>query len=1084
MAITSDSRLGSIIENYRLLSVLGTGSTSVVYLGQQLDDHHGLVAVKILSYQTTTLVADHASFRRRFLREAHAASKLRNEHIVPVLSYGDDDEMTYMIMPVIVGGTLGSLLADRLEPLPLSEIAGYLTQIASALDTAHQQGVVHRDVKPTNILLDEHRNVYLTDFGIARIFDSGDNALTREGPATLTRTGQVLGTPYYMAPEQVKGEPVTPATDIYALGVVLYQMVTGQVPFHGDTPLAVALQHLQETPSAPRLLRAELPAPIEDVIMRALAKEPRDRFSSAGAMAEAFHAGLATITTPDAGAAPSGIWPFATGFGARAVALDAADLPYTGRASSVRDGVADDRPSDPQDPLVGVDFDGYRIVRRVASTTTGNVYMTTRDDESAIYRLRTFAQLANLAPAERAAYPERFEEQALNLTALHHPNILPVTDFGIFRGTPYLVMPDPSGPSLSALVEHNDLLEFTTIATYVDQTAAALSHAHEQGILHLGLAANCIFARADGSVVVGDFAVRELAPQQDGQIQGSPLYVTSEACSPEQLLGNPTGAYTDVYALGAVLYHLLAGHPVFTGTTPDDIAQQHLHSSIPPLRRWRKDVPPGLENVLTRALSKEPEHRFQHPVELASAYRRVIGRGGAGASLTASTVGATSGQAAIAPMTSAAVSQTPTLASTPAPPTAPIGRADGVSGRAQPASTPPEPMRQLAPSPPAPPPPVKPAPPERGADRPGFLHRRFAKELIALVALVAIVGGTLGIFSLLQNRKTTQTSPPGGGTSAQTAQVFFADGQYGQGNTDALKIQIPSLPAPPQGSQYLAWLIDSQTQKALSLGILAQQADKSWSLSYSGNGSTGQPGTNLLSLGDAVEITQEQGSVSAPTGKVVLRGALPPKALAQIKYLLVSAPQTPKQEGYVVGLLQQAQALASQAGQLPSLMQPSLQITPHCAAQNILNILEGTSGPDYRQLGLACLDRKIFPTDDGVGLLGPTGYLTNVANYVVQAAKASDASKQIQLHSGHVVIATDDARKWLTTVQQDAIAIAVDNNFDPKLADEINRLAGIALSGQNIDNDETIDPVPNEAGVETAYEHSQKLIILPLVPPR
>lgn len=1084
MAITSDSRLGSIIENYRLLSVLGTGSTSVVYLGQQLDDHHGLVAVKILSYQTTTLVADHASFRRRFLREAHAASKLRNEHIVPVLSYGDDDEMTYMIMPVIVGGTLGSLLADRSEPLPLSEIAGYLTQIASALDTAHQQGVVHRDVKPTNILLDEHRNVYLTDFGIARIFDSGDNALTREGPATLTRTGQVLGTPYYMAPEQVKGEPVTPATDIYALGVVLYQMVTGQVPFHGDTPLAVALQHLQETPSAPRLLRAELPAPIEDVIMRALAKEPRDRFSSAGTMAETFHAGLATITTPDADAAPSGIWPFATGFGARAVTLDAADLPYARQSASVRDGAADDPPDDPQDPLVGVDFDGYRIVRRVASSTAGNVYMATRDDESAVYRLRTFASLANLAPAERAAYPERFEEQALNLTALHHPNILPVTDFGIYRGTPYLVMPDPSGPSLSAVVEHNDPLEFTTIATYVDQTAAALSHAHEQGILHLGLAANCIFVRADGSVVVGDFAVRELAPQQDGQLQGSPLYVTSEACSPEQLLGNPTGAFTDVYALGAVLYHLLAGHPVFTGATPDDIAQQHLHSSIPPLRRWRKDVPPGLENVLTRALSKEPEHRFQHPVELAAAYRRVIGRTGAGASLAASTTGATSGQAALTPITPVAVTQTPALAATPAPPAAPIGRADGASGRAQPAPTPPEPMRQLAPTPPAPPPPVKPAPPERSADRPGFLHRRFAKEVIALVALIAIVGGTLGIFNVLQNRGTAQRPSQTAGAGASVGQVFFEDGQYGAGHTDALTIQIPSFAAPPAGFHYAAWLIDDQTHKSLSLGTLVSGTGNSWSLSFAGTGSPGQPGADLLTLGNEVEVTQEQGDVSSPTGTAVLRASFPPLAFAQIKYLLVSAPQTPNQQGYVVGMEQQTQALSAQAQQLLSYIQPGLQITPTCAAQNILNIIEGTSGPDYSPLSQACFSRKIFSTADGLGLIGAQGYLAGAAHYAVEAAKAPDASKQIQLHAGHVSIASDDVGKWLTTIVQDALAIVVDHNFSLGNAQEIAAMAHVALIGKDIDNDETIDPVPGEAGVQTAYEHSQKLTILQLVPVR
>src|SRR5262249_26346218 len=153
-------------------------------------------------------------------------------------------------------------------------------------------GIVHRDVKPSNVLIDDNGQLYLTDFGIARLFDSGANALTVERVAALTVTGQVLGTPYYMAPEQVKGEPVGPATDVYALGVLVYQMVTGQVPYQGDTPLAVALQHLQDDPCPPSLLRQELPMAAESAILRAIAKQPSDRFASAGALAGAFDAGL------------------------------------------------------------------------------------------------------------------------------------------------------------------------------------------------------------------------------------------------------------------------------------------------------------------------------------------------------------------------------------------------------------------------------------------------------------------------------------------------------------------------------------------------------------------------------------------------------------------------------------------------------------------------------------------------------------------------------------------------------------------------------------------------------------------------
>jgi serine/threonine protein kinase len=234
----------------------------------------------------------------RFLREARATSKLRHDHILPVLSYGEADNVTYIVLPVITGGTLAARLTGPGRPLALQEISEYITQVASALDFAHQQGIVHRDVKPSNILLDRRRYVYLSDFGIARLFESGGNALTREGQVTLTRTGQVLGTPYYMAPEQIRGGPMGPATHIYALGVVLYELVTGQVPFQGDTPLAIAMQHLQESPFPPRALRRDLSASMEAVMLHALAKEPGERYGSAGALAQAFERARAAAWRP------------------------------------------------------------------------------------------------------------------------------------------------------------------------------------------------------------------------------------------------------------------------------------------------------------------------------------------------------------------------------------------------------------------------------------------------------------------------------------------------------------------------------------------------------------------------------------------------------------------------------------------------------------------------------------------------------------------------------------------------------------------------------------------------------------------
>lgn len=293
----AEGLLGRTIEDYQLIRVLGRGGMSLVLLGQSLHDPHDQVAIKVLKPSLSSMVDDNASFQARFRREAKTIHHLRQEHIVPVLSYGETEDLVYMVMPLIDGGTLASRLAMDEGPVPFPEIVRYLSQLASALDYAHQHGIVHRDIKPSNVLLDKQGNVYLADFGIARLFDSALADL-QTGPTSLTMLGEIFGTPAYIAPERFVGEQAGPPADIYALGVVLYLLVTGQVPFEAETPLALGMKHINEPPLSPRALRADLPLPAEAAILRALAKEPADRFASAGALAQAFEAGLRGVWTP------------------------------------------------------------------------------------------------------------------------------------------------------------------------------------------------------------------------------------------------------------------------------------------------------------------------------------------------------------------------------------------------------------------------------------------------------------------------------------------------------------------------------------------------------------------------------------------------------------------------------------------------------------------------------------------------------------------------------------------------------------------------------------------------------------------
>lgn len=273
---------GRVFRSYEILRELGRGGMAVVYLARQ-QGMDRLVAVKVIS----RVYSDDPDFRARFDQEARTIARLEHPHILPVVEYGEEDFGAFLVMRFVDGGTLEQRLEDG--PLRLSVARDMLARIAAALDYAHGKGVVHRDLKPANILLDEGDNPYLTDFGIAKILQSSQQ---------LTRTGAAVGTPAYMAPEQWKAEDVGPYTDQYSLGVVLYQMVTGDLPFKADTTFGYMHKHVYEAPEPPRLVLEDLPPAAETVILRALEKDPAARYASVRAMSDAFAESLSVEVTP------------------------------------------------------------------------------------------------------------------------------------------------------------------------------------------------------------------------------------------------------------------------------------------------------------------------------------------------------------------------------------------------------------------------------------------------------------------------------------------------------------------------------------------------------------------------------------------------------------------------------------------------------------------------------------------------------------------------------------------------------------------------------------------------------------------
>ena len=270
---------------YELVRRLGVGGMGSVYEARHVRIAKS-VAVKVLHRE----FAYKESFRRRFLREAQAASLIRHKNVVAIHDFGDHEDVAYIVMDLLEGRDLHALVHER-APLPWAQARGILLQVAAALGAAHDCGVFHRDVKPANVFVsdDPHDGVVVKvlDFGIAR---ASTMETTQPTDEAATGSSRVFGTPTYMAPEIAFGEPADGRADLYSLGVVAYRMLTGQLPFDGDVPYLVISRHANEPPAALRSLEPSIPRGVEQVVLKALAKRPGDRFQSMASFARALAA--------------------------------------------------------------------------------------------------------------------------------------------------------------------------------------------------------------------------------------------------------------------------------------------------------------------------------------------------------------------------------------------------------------------------------------------------------------------------------------------------------------------------------------------------------------------------------------------------------------------------------------------------------------------------------------------------------------------------------------------------------------------------------------------------------------------------
>ena len=711
------------------------------------------------------------------------------------------------------------------------------------------------------------------------------------------------------------------------------------------------------------------------------------------------------------------------------------------------------------DKLAGTALGNYHLERFIGQSKIGPTFLA-RVDATTTYLVRFLDWPIYTVPKEHEGYLEHFQYQSSQIAALKHPYILPLLDFGVFRGIPYLVSPHIPLRSLRSRIDKNGMLNTFTIGRYLDQIATALEYAHEHSVIHGSLSVDSIFIRLDGQLVVADVGVRNLLELNLQDMTSSQLNEWSEGCAPEQLLGKSAGPATDVYALGALVYHLLTGSSVFEGNTPDEIVQQHLYASIPPLTRWRSDLPAGLYSILARALSKNPAQRYQQPGAFANAYHNTLApTNRTRLPFVISEPPAMQNHHPFVARVSMADTQFTEHARSNG-----SASTDYISGsppRSTPQSSIPHSLRDFTEDEP-----LNPA----SSPRPELVRRFRNKQrrrtmlIASLVALLVIIGGAVGVMLLAQGSAAAPRA------SGQV--TFFANQNDPAGQTNSLHIDIQRLQAPPSGYNYEAWIINDQTEAVVGLGSLTGE-NQTWSVTYRATSG------NLLEAGDKLEITQEQGVVNAPAGKVILAGTFPAQAFQHVQHLLGSFPGTPGKIGLLVGVLQQAHLLDIQASVLQSVSASRDTAAIGCVTQSMLDIIDGTHGAHYQPLAAKCAQRNVTVTGDGFGLLGEHGFVAGAEKHASLALSLKDATNVMRQHAALMDKALTNITGWLTTIEQD-VQLLQAHPTDRSSIQEITTLADDAYHGVDVNGDGQIDPVAGEAGALTAYQQGQLMATLAL----
>jgi serine/threonine protein kinase/Tol biopolymer transport system component len=576
--------IGSTVSHYRILDRLGGGGMGVVYKAVDLKLDRP-VALKFLAGQRGASEEG----KQRFMREARAASALDHPNICTIHEIDETgDGALFIAMTLCEGETL----RDRIErgPLPVAEAVAIAGQIAAGLACAHERGIVHRDVKPANVIVAPDGRVKIVDFGIAKLADQ----------SRITRAGAAVGTAAYMSPEQFHGEDADPRTDVWSLGVVIYEMVTGRPPFAGDSETEMARAILGRSPRPMASLRPGVPRALEGLVRHALAKRPEDRLESM----ETMRAGLRDL---------------AAALSAPSFSDDDRTLVDLPTAPSLPLGTGPLETAGPPGDRVGP----YEILEILGGGGMGVVYKARHIRLARVVALKFLPPELTRDPQAK----ERFEQEARAASSLDHPNLCTILELGETPdGRLYLAMPCYDGETLRRRIERGPL-PVPEAADIALQIARGLSKAHRSGLVHRDIKPANVIVTTDGVVKILDFGLAKLAGaaaiSQTGSSAGTPAYM-----SPEQARGEEVDPRTDLWSLGVVLYEMLAGRRPFRGEREQAVVYAILNERAQPLRELRPETPPELARLVERLMAKDPADRYASVEEPLAELRAFAGEPG------------------------------------------------------------------------------------------------------------------------------------------------------------------------------------------------------------------------------------------------------------------------------------------------------------------------------------------------------------------------------------------------------------------------------------------------------------------------